>query len=55
MGTATNAAKKPLTFAEIKMANAILEAAKKDFSRPEVQVDFEQWKKEQAAKARQAK
>ncbi len=55
MGTATNAAKKPLTFVESKIASIILEAAKKDFSRPEVQADFEQWKKEQTAKARQAK
>lgn len=55
MEKATNAAKKPLTYTESRIASIILEAARKDFSRPEVQADFEQWKKEQAAKARQAK
>lgn len=47
---ARNAA--PLTYAEKRMASVIIEAAKKDLSRPEVRKDFERWKKEQAAKVR---
>lgn len=40
--------KKPLTFADIRIANAVLKAAKRDFDRPEVQEDFKRWKEERA-------
>lgn len=49
MEATNNTVKKPLTFADIRIANAVLKAAKRDFDRPEVQADFKRWKEERAA------
>lgn len=50
METTNKTAKKPLTFADIRIANVVLKYAKRDYERPEVRADFERWKEEQAAK-----
>lgn len=49
-GTAIAKTRPPLTFADIRIANVVLKAAKRDFDRPEVQADFKRWKEERATK-----
>ena len=50
METTNNSAKKPLTFADMRIANVVLKAAKRDYERLEVQADFKRWKEERTTK-----
>ncbi len=49
-GAAIAKAKPSLTFADMRIANVVLKAAKRDYERPEVQADFKRWKEERATK-----
>ena len=38
--------KRPLTFAERRLAEIVLNAAKRAYAKPEIRADFERWQKE---------
>lgn len=51
MNDRNNTSQKPFTYADMSIARAVLKAAKRDYECPEVQADYERWKKERAVQA----